>query len=125
MGTHNRGGRQHPRVDEGKERRILALLDGKEILAPSPPTAWQPRPGQVKLHISNLSYDVVEDDLRDLFAPCGDIIECHLFKDFDTGKSRGFACLRMRDQAGGDKALAMNGYEWAGRTLQIKQWGRE
>lgn len=123
--SHNRGGRQHPRVDEAKERRILALLDGKPVFEPPPEPEWRARPDEVKLHCSNLSYDVGEDDLRELFSRVGEILELHLFLDTDTRQSRGFACVRLRGQGAGDAALAMNGWEWAGRTLQIKRWGRE
>jgi RNA recognition motif-containing protein len=121
MGSHNSGGRRHPHVDWNKERRIIALLNKEPVFEAPPEPQWRVRPGIIKLHVSNLSYDVTEADVRELFARCGEIAECHLF--MDNGKSRGFACVRLRDQAAGDAALAMDGWSWAGRDLKIKLWG--
>lgn len=126
MGSHNAGGRRHPRVDETKRRRIVALLNGSPILEPEPSPVWRAQPDEVKLHVSNLDYSVVEADVRELFSRCGEVTHCHLFMDTLDGRrmSRGFACVKMRGQASGDAALAMNGWIWAGRDLKIKVWGK-
>ena len=94
---------------------------------PPPEPEWVAHRGETKLHVSNLSYDVDEKDLRELFSRCGEIAECHLFMDTLDGRrmSRGFACVRMRGQAAGDAALAMDGWIYAGRDLKIKLWGRD
>ena len=126
--SHNRGGRQHPRVDEAKERRILALLDGKPVFEPPPEPEWRARPDEVKLHCSNLSYDVGEDGLRELFSRCRrDHPSVISFMDTAHGRRMRVAsrACGLRGQGAGDAALAMNGWEWAGRTLKIKLWGRE
>lgn len=71
-----------------------------------------------------LSYDAEDRDIFELFSRCGPIAECHLFRDSDSGRSRGIACVRMRGKAAGDAALAMNGWTWVGRDLKIKLWDR-
>jgi RNA recognition motif. (a.k.a. RRM, RBD, or RNP domain) len=122
MGVHNRGGRQHFREDESKGRRVLALLDGKEILGPGPDfVAPDSRQGERKYHVGNLSYDATESDLRELFQSIGTVVECHIFKDSFDGRSRGFAVLRL---VGGD-AFALQRTMFMGRTLRIDSWDRE
>lgn len=123
MGSHNAGGRRHPRSDEAKERRILALLDGQPVLGPEPDPQWRTRPDEVKLHVSNLSYDADENDLRELFRDCG-WVSLHLFRDSFSGKSRGFAVVKVMGKAAADKALALDGCEWNGRILKIHLWER-
>lgn len=121
MGVHNRGGRQHPRSDETKRLRVLALLDGREILEPGPEfVAQSSRQGERKFHVGNLSYDATEADLRTLFESIGTVVECHLFRDSFDGRSRGFCVLRMV----GD-AFVLNGQMFMGRTLRIDHWDRD
>jgi hypothetical protein len=103
---------------EAAARRVIALLNGEPILAQPPEPAWNIRPGEKKYHIRNLNYDCTETDLRELFAPLGHIVELHLFIDNFTGRSRGFACLRLV----GPDALALNGTTLQGRELKIKSW---
>ena len=130
MGEHNSGGKRHLYPDEAKGRRIWALLDGKEIREPGPaiqiiranPFRDQGKPGVTKLHVRNLSYDVDDDDLRELFADCGSVLEAHLFRDSITGRSRGFACVRLSGQGAAERALAKDGWIWARRNLRIKIW---
>jgi hypothetical protein len=105
--------------DPEAARRVIATLEGKEILAPGPEfAARNSRQREKKFHIGNLSYRATESDLRTLFESIGTVVECHLFKDFD-GRSRGFAVLRMM----GD-ALALNGQMLQGRELRIDHWDR-
>ena len=118
--AHNSGGKRHPRPDEAKERRILALLDGKEILSPGPEFVSNSHQGERKYNIGNLSYDATEPDLRTLFASIGRVVECHLFRDSYSGESRGFAVLRIV----GD-AFVLNGHMFMGRELRIDNWDRE
>lgn len=45
------------------------------------------------LRVSNLSDMVNEDDLRSIFGRFGKILRCHLVRDRETGRSRGFAFI--------------------------------
>ncbi len=125
LGQHNRGGRQHPRVDEAKEARILAILDGREITEGGF-VAHRARRNEKKYHVRNLAYvsgtDLwrQEQELRQLFESIGTISELHIFVHYNNGRSRGFACLRMV----GD-AFALQGQMFQGRELRIDNWDRE
>jgi RNA recognition motif-containing protein len=117
MGRPDKG-KSHPPIDEAKGRRVLALLNGQEVLGPGPDfAARNSRQGERKFHISNLSYDATEPDLRALFASIGTVVECHLFRDSYSGKSRGFAVLRIC----GD-AFVLQGTMFQGRELRIDNW---
>jgi RNA recognition motif. (a.k.a. RRM, RBD, or RNP domain) len=119
MGEHNRGGRQHPRVDDAKERRILAILDGKEI-AEGGFVAQRTRVGERKFYIGNVAYSATESELREFFASVGTITELHLFVDFNTRRSRGFAVLRICGNA-----FELDGALFQGRELKVDSWDRE
>ena len=75
-----------------------------------------------KLYVGNLSYEVTENSLKDLFAPHGAVTEIKLILDRDTGKPRGFAFVTM---ATGEQAAAaikaLNGLEWEGRNLSVNE----
>ena len=59
----------------------------------------------MKLFIGNLPYDISEQELMNLFAEYGDIVETKLMKDQFTGKSRGFAFVEMSSRSGGQQAM--------------------
>lgn len=47
------------------------------------------------VRVSNLSEDVTESQLRDLFSKCGHITRARIITDFETKKSRGFAFVNF------------------------------
>jgi RNA recognition motif. (a.k.a. RRM, RBD, or RNP domain) len=118
--AHNSGGKRHPRPDEAKEQRILALLDGEPVLGPGPDfVAESSRQGERKFHIGNVAYSATESDLRELFSSVGAVVECHLFLDSFDGRSRGFAVLRVCGNA-----FELDGMRFQGRELRIDDWDR-
>ena len=75
-----------------------------------------------KLYVGNLSYNVTENDLQDLFAQHGPVTEVNLMMDRMTGRPRGFAFVTMATQEGNDAAIqALNGKEWEGRALTVNE----
>jgi len=76
----------------------------------------------MKLYVGNLSFETTENDLQDLFAQHGKVIEVALMMDRMTGKSRGFAFVTMGDTAEANAAMAaLNGKEVGGRTLNVNE----
>jgi len=74
------------------------------------------------LYVGNLPHSTTEAELRTLFQPHGDIERVSLVTDRDTGHSRGFAFVEMTNAGEADKAItALNGTEFAGRTLTINE----
>lgn len=69
------------------------------------------RDDSTTLRVSNLSEDITEDELRGLFSRFGRIARCHLVRDRETGRNRGFAFVCYDDRADADRAAQkLNGY---------------
>ena len=52
-----------------------------------------------RLFVGNLSFHTTEDSLLAAFAPHGEVASVKLMLDRDTGRSRGFAFVDMKDAA--------------------------
>ncbi len=59
----------------------------------------------MKLLVRNLSRSTTEQEIRVLFSEHGDVKECTLVLDQETGKSKGFAFVEMPKEAEAKKAL--------------------
>ncbi|HKR84379.1 MAG TPA: RNA-binding protein [Terriglobales bacterium] len=74
------------------------------------------------IFVGNLNFNVVEDDLRQLFGRYGQVDRVALMTERDTGRSRGFAFVEMANTAEGEKAIAeLNGSDFSGRTLNVNE----
>lgn len=75
-----------------------------------------------KLFVGNLSFDVTENDLQDLFVGFGPVNEVNLMTDRSTGRSRGFAFITMATPEGAQAAIAgMAGKDFKGRALTVNE----
>ena len=75
-----------------------------------------------KLYVGNLSYQVTENDLQDLFSQQGPVTEVNLMMDRMSGRSRGFAFVTMATKEGSDAAIKnLNGKELGGRNLTVNE----
>jgi RNA recognition motif-containing protein len=75
-----------------------------------------------KLYVGNLSYNITENDLQDLFAQHGPVTEVNLMQDKMSGRPRGFGFVTMATKEGADAAIqGLNGKEWQGRALTVNE----
>src|SRR5437762_9140386 len=75
---------------------------------------------ETKMYVGNLSYNVGEDDLRQLFGQAGEVKDVALIMDRDTRQSKGFAFVEMATPAETLKAIQMfNEHELDGRRLTV------
>ena len=75
-----------------------------------------------KLYVGNLSYDVLENDLQDLFAQHGPVTEVNVMQDRVSGRARGFGFVTMATTEGAEAAVqALNGKDWKGRALTVSE----
>jgi cold-inducible RNA-binding protein len=74
-----------------------------------------------QLYVGNLSYDVTEQDLRDMLAKHGPVNEINVIMDKFTGRPRGFAFVTMNTPEGNAAVLALNGTDWKGRPLTVNE----
>lgn len=73
-----------------------------------------------KLFVGNLSYNVTEDQLRELFSEHGVVISAVLPTERDTGRMRGFGFVEMETQAAAEAAIKnLDGRELSGRQLKV------
>ncbi|MFN7931603.1 MAG: RNA-binding protein [Blastocatellia bacterium] len=76
----------------------------------------------MKLYVGNLSFDVNQDDLSDLFSQAGTVESASVVTDRDTGRSRGFGFVEMATKEEGEAAIAQfNGSEVNGRSLTVNE----
>ena len=74
---------------------------------------------QNKLYVGNFPFTVEENQLRELFAPFGEIEELAMIKDRDTGRPKGFAFITFASQQSAEKALELDGNDLGGRPLKV------
>ncbi len=74
------------------------------------------------IFVGNLSFNTSEDELRQMFAPFGQVDRVSIMTDRDTGRSRGFGFVEMASNEDGDKAItALNGSSVGGRTVNVNE----
>ena len=76
-----------------------------------------------RLYVGNLSYNVTEGELRDVFAEGGrNVVEVKVVMDRDTGRPRGFAFVEMGtdDEANG-AISSLSGREIQGRPINVSE----
>ena len=73
-----------------------------------------------KLFVGNLSYNLTEANLEELFAKSGKVVSVAIPTDRDSGKKRGFAFVEMGTQAEAEAAIeTLNGQTVDGRQLVV------
>ena len=74
------------------------------------------------IYVGNCSFDVTEQQLRDLFATYGEVSSVNVITDRDTGRPRGFAFVEMSDSSAAQAAIrGVNGTDLGGRTLNVNE----
>src|SRR5213594_1810830 len=75
-----------------------------------------------RLYVGNLSFQVTEADLSELFAQVGSVDSVKLITDRDTGRSKGFAFVEMSDDSAAAQAISkFNGTDLNGRNLTVNE----
>ena len=75
-----------------------------------------------KLFVGNLSYKTTENQLQDLFAPHGNVIEVDMIMDKFSGRPRGFAFVTMETKEAAEAAVqALNGKNVEGRAMTVNE----
>ena len=73
-----------------------------------------------RLFVGNLSFEVLENELQELFAQAGTVVSVNVMQDRMTGKGRGFGFVEMSSDEEAHKAIEMfNGKEFQGRNLTV------
>ncbi|MFL0752226.1 MAG: RNA recognition motif domain-containing protein [Prochlorococcus sp.] len=76
----------------------------------------------MSIFVGNLPFRAEQEDIIELFAPFGEVANCALPLERDTGRKRGFAFVEMADDAAEAAAIeALQGAEMMGRPLRINK----
>ncbi len=76
----------------------------------------------MNIYAGNLSYDMTEDSLKNLFETYGQVQSVKIIIDHNSGRSKGFGFVEMDgDEAGNSAVAALNGTEVMGRTIKVNQ----
>jgi cold-inducible RNA-binding protein len=75
-----------------------------------------------KLYVGNLSYQMTEDGLRDIFAPMGEVVSAKIITDAATGRSKGFGFVEMASDEDANKAITnLNGTNVMDRAINVSE----
>jgi RNA recognition motif-containing protein len=76
----------------------------------------------MNIYVSNLSFNVQDEDLREFFTPFGEVTSAKIINDRETGRSRGFGFVEMSDDEASRKAIAeLDGATVDGRTMKVME----
>ena len=76
----------------------------------------------MSIFVGNLPFRAEREDVIQLFAPFGEVLNCSLPLERDTGRKRGFAFIEMADEAIETTAIdGLQGTELMGRPLRINK----
>jgi len=60
----------------------------------------------MNIYVSNLSFNVQDEDLKGFFTPYGEVTSAKVITDKFTGRSKGFGFVEMSDSTAAKKAIA-------------------
>jgi len=76
----------------------------------------------VSIFVGNLPFRAEQEDVIELFAQFGEVTNCALPLERDTGRKRGFAFIEMADESTEEAAIeGLQGAELMGRPLRINK----
>src|SRR6476620_278341 len=76
----------------------------------------------MNIYVSNLSFNVQDEDLREFFAPYGEVTSAKIIMDKMTNQSRGFGFVEMSDDEASKKAIAeLDGATVEGRAIKVME----
>lgn len=75
-----------------------------------------------KLYVGNLSYDVGDSDLEQMFAAHGTVESAQVIIDRATGRSKGFGFVEMSNDGEAQAAIAaLDGQDHGGRAIKVNE----
>jgi RNA recognition motif-containing protein len=76
----------------------------------------------MNIYVSNLSYNVTDEDLQDFFAEYGEVSSAKVITDKFTNRSRGFGFVEMADDEAARKAITeLDGGIVEGRAIKVTE----
>ncbi len=77
--------------------------------------------GTSSIYVGNLPFNAGENDVKNLFAPFGEVIEVRMVKDRRSRRPKGYGFVEMSASDAKAAIKQLNGTDYAGRTLRINE----
>lgn len=76
----------------------------------------------MNIYVSNLSFNVQDEDLKGFFEEYGEVSSAKVITDKFTGRSRGFGFVEMSDDSAAQKAIQeLDGATVEGRAIKVSE----
>lgn len=76
----------------------------------------------MKIYVGNLAFETTQSEVNELFSQHGEVNDVTLITDRETGRSRGFCFVEMRnEQKARDAIGALDGTELGGRHIKVNE----
>ena len=76
----------------------------------------------MKIFVGNLSHEVKEEELNDLFSEHGRVSSVKIIRDMFSQASKGFGFVEISEDDGAEKAIAeLDGSDHEGRNLKVNE----
>lgn len=73
------------------------------------------------LYVGNLPWATKAEDLTEAFSAYGEVLSSRIISDRQTGRSRGFGFVEVRDEDAEAMISALNGAEFGGRVIVVNE----
>ena len=75
-----------------------------------------------RIYVGNLPYSATNEQLSQLFATYGDVVEATVVMDRETGQTKGFGFVEMGNDSSAQAAIAgLNGTDMDGRAIRVNE----
>lgn len=76
----------------------------------------------MNIYVSNLGFNVQDEDLKGFFTPYGEVTSAKIITDKFTGKSRGFGFVEMSNNEEAQKAITeLDNGTVEGRSIKVME----
>lgn len=76
----------------------------------------------MNIYVGNLSYNITDNDLQQVFAEYGAVASANVIQDRDTGRSKGFGFVEMPNDDEARNAIeGLNGKDYDGRNMTVNE----
>ncbi len=73
------------------------------------------------LYVGNLPWSTKAEDLAEAFSRFGEVLDSRIITDRQTGRSRGFGFVEVRDEDADGMIEGLNGTELGGRVITVNE----
>jgi hypothetical protein len=101
---------------------LIGCILGGVLVVIAPVLLKEVREDEVSsIYVGNLPFNAGESDIRNLFAPYGEVIEVRLVKDRRSRRPKGYAFVEMSVSDARSAIKHLNDTDYAGRTLRVNE----